>query len=57
MKTTLCRLCQSRAATGQAFGKAIAKYAKPTPVCDKCGAEHEGKGGKVEWKAKQKKLI
>lgn len=51
-----CRICQTNAATGKAIGKAIAKYAAPTPVCDKCGEDHEAKGGKVEWKTKQKKL-
>lgn len=61
MKSTLCKICtlanRQSAATGQAISKTMGDYAKPTPVCDKCGAEHEGKGGKVEWKAKQKRLI
>lgn len=61
MKSTLCKICalanRQSAATGQAFGKVMANYAKPTPVCDKCGAEHEARKGKVEWKAKQRKLI
>lgn len=52
-----CRICQTNAATGKAIGKAIAKYAAPTPVCDECGKAHEAKGGKVTWKTPQMKLI
>ena len=41
MKQSPCKICaqsnRQRAATGAAIGKAIAKYAAPTPVCDKCG--------------------
>lgn len=61
MKPPLCKICaitnRQRVATGQAISKTMATYARPTPVCDKCGAIHEGKGGKVKWGTKQKKLI
>lgn len=60
MKQSPCKICaqsnRQRPATGNAVSRAFAKYAAPTPVCDECGKAHEAKGGKVEWKTKQKKL-
>lgn len=61
MKHPFCKICaqanRQRPATGAAIGKAIAKYAAPTPVCDECGKAHEGRGGKVQWNTPQMKLI
>jgi len=61
VKQSFCKICalasRQRLATGAAIGKAIAKYATPTPVCDECGKAHEAKGGKVQWNTPQLKLI